>query len=113
MEWLPADDRLAVTTRLEAFRGGRAIGTLVPERRFYMGREDKPTSEVSIISSWSEDLYVVLTGHSRDGTASFRILVNPMVSLLWAGGFVAGFGALLALWPGRNRSDFKLRQDAQ
>ena len=112
MEWLPANDRLAVTTRLEAFRGGRAIGILVPEKRFYMGREDKPTSEVSIVSNWFEDLYVILTAYSRDGTATLRILVNPMVPFLWAGGFVAGLGALIALWPGRRRSELQVCGDA-
>jgi cytochrome c-type biogenesis protein CcmF len=103
MRWVPTRERLAVATRLKAFHEGQAIGYLVPERRFYEKREDQPTSEVSIISNWKEDLYVALTGYNRDGRASFRILINPLVPWLWFGGYVVGFGVLLAVWPRRRR----------
>jgi cytochrome c-type biogenesis protein CcmF len=103
MRWIPTKDRLAVTTRLKVFREGQAIGYLVPERRFYENREDQPTTEVSIISDWKEDLYVALTGYNRDGRASFRILINPFVPWLWAGGYVVGFGIMLAVWPRRRQ----------
>ncbi|MCJ7499449.1 heme lyase CcmF/NrfE family subunit [bacterium] len=104
MRWVPTKDRLAVTTRLKAFHKGQALGYLVPERRFYENREDQPTSEVSILSNWKEDLYVALTGYNRDGRASFRILINPFVPWLWVGGYVVGFGVLLAVWPHRRRA---------
>ena len=103
MKWVPTQDRLAVTTRLKAFQEGKAIGYLVPERRFYENREDQPTSEVSILSNWREDLYVALTGYNRDGRASFRILINPLVSWLWFGGYIIGLGVLLAVWPRRRK----------
>ncbi|MCK5351076.1 heme lyase CcmF/NrfE family subunit, partial [bacterium] len=103
MTWVPTKERLAVTTRLKVFRQGQTIGYLVPERRFYENREDQPTSEVSILSDWKEDLYVALTGHNRDGRASFRILINPLVSWLWFGGYIVGLGVLLAVWPRRSR----------
>jgi cytochrome c-type biogenesis protein CcmF len=103
MKWVPTRDRLAVTTRLKAFRDGRPIGYLVPEKRFYEKREDQPTSEVSILSDWKEDLYVALTGYNRDGRASFRVLLNPLVPWLWVGGYVTVFGVLLAVWPRRHR----------
>jgi cytochrome c-type biogenesis protein CcmF len=103
MRWVPAKDRLAVTTKLKAFRDGQAMGYLVPERRFYEKREDQPTSEVSILSNWKEDLYVALTGYNRDGRASFRVVINPLVPWLWMGGYVVGLGVLLALWPRRRK----------
>jgi len=103
MRWVPTKERLAVTTRLKAFHKGQALGYLVPEKRFYENREDQPTSEVSILSNWKEDLYVALTGYNRDGRASFRILINPLVPWLWVGGYIVGFGVLLAVWPRRPR----------
>lgn len=99
MSWVPSKDRLAVRTRLKAFHNGQPVGYLEPERRFYEKREDQPTSEVSILSSWREDLYVAMTGYNRDGRASFRVLINPLVSWLWIGGYVIGIGVLLAVWP--------------
>ena len=103
MKWVPTSDRLAVTTRLKAFHDNRAIGYLVPERRFYEKREDQPTSEVSILSNWKEDLYVALTGYNRDGRASFRVMVNPLVPWLWLGGYVTVLGVFLAVWPRKRR----------
>jgi len=101
MAWVPSKDRLAVATRLKVFHDGRPTGYLVPERRFYANREDQPTSEVSILSDWKEDLYVALTGYERDGRASFRVITNPLVTWLWLGGYVVGLGVGLALWPRR------------
>ena len=105
MQWVPTSDRLSVTTRLRASRDGETLGYLVPERRFYDRKEDQPTTEVSILSSWAEDLYVILTGYNRDGRASFRVLINPFVPWMWAGGYVAALGTLVAVWPRRRRGD--------
>ncbi len=40
-------------------RGGREIGTLAPEKRFYK-KPQQPTTEVAIRSTLAEDLYLVL-----------------------------------------------------
>ncbi|UCF31010.1 MAG: heme lyase CcmF/NrfE family subunit [bacterium] len=103
LRWIPSTDQLAVTARLTVSKRGRPVGSLVPERRFYSGREDQPTNEVSILSTWKEDLYVILTGYYKDGRASFRVLVNPLIAWLWAGGAVVTSGTLLAIWPGRRK----------
>ena len=108
MRWIPSTDRLAVTTRLKVFRKGQPAGYVVPEQRFYEKMDNKPTSEVSILTTWKEDLYVILTGYNRDGRASFRALVNPLVAWLWAGGLVVTVGALLAIWPTRRRESRKV-----
>jgi cytochrome c-type biogenesis protein CcmF len=111
MEWVPSPDRLAVTTRLIAYKDGSVIGQLIPERRFYQNREDKPTSEVAIISDWNEDLYVALTGYNRDGRASFRMLVNPFVPWLWYGGYVVALGIVVAVWPRRRKKAVPLESE--
>jgi cytochrome c-type biogenesis protein CcmF len=36
-------------------------------------------------------------------TATFRVIVNPLVLWMWIGGLIAMAGALLALWPSRRR----------
>jgi cytochrome c-type biogenesis protein CcmF len=107
MEWIPSQDRLAVTTQLLAFKDGKAVGLLIPEKRFYEGRETQSTSEVSILSDWKEDLYVALTDYSLDGQANFRVLIKPFVSWLWIGGYVVGIGTLIAIWPRRRSSSLK------
>jgi cytochrome c-type biogenesis protein CcmF len=107
MEYVPTSNRLAVTTRLKVYKDGEALAYLIPERRFYEKREDNPTSEVSIMTTWKEDLYVILTGYNKDGRASFRALINPLVIWLWIGGVVATLGTILAVFPVSRRQAAK------
>jgi cytochrome c-type biogenesis protein CcmF len=36
--------------------------------------------------------------------ASFKVIVNPLVTWIWIGGLIALLGALVALWPSRRRT---------
>ncbi len=38
---------------------------------------------------------------SDNGAATFRVIVNPLVTWMWIGGLIALAGALIAIWPGR------------
>ncbi len=40
-------------------------------------------------------MWQVLAGTNEDGSASFRIFVNPLVTLIWAGGAVIILGVVL------------------
>ena len=51
-----------------------------------------------------DDLYVLLDDWEPDGSAaSFRILVNPLVPLLWVGGVLYFIGVLVIAWPTTTR----------
>jgi cytochrome c-type biogenesis protein CcmF len=51
------------------------------------------------------DLYVTIESASPTGSGvvSIGIIYQPLVMWLWIGGGLAGFGALLAAWPGKRR----------
>ena len=36
-----------------------------------------------------------------DSPATFRVIVDPLVTWMWIGGLIALSGALIAIWPGR------------
>jgi cytochrome c-type biogenesis protein CcmF len=38
---------------------------------------------------------------SEDATATFRVIVNPLVTWIWVGGLISLAGALIAIWPAR------------
>jgi cytochrome c-type biogenesis protein CcmF len=38
---------------------------------------------------------------SDDASATFRVIVNPLVTWMWIGGLIALAGALIAIWPAR------------
>jgi len=69
--------------------------SLEPARATYAGLGGQSLTHVAISSSPIADVYVVLAGTSGDGSASFRIFVNPLVSWIWAGGAIIILGVLL------------------
>jgi cytochrome c-type biogenesis protein CcmF len=79
--------------------GGKAF-TLDPSRRFF-DREGQTANNVAIRTDWrtGSDLYVIFSGTAPNGGASLKVLVNPVVDLLWLGGLLIGLGALIAIWP--------------
>jgi cytochrome c-type biogenesis protein CcmF len=92
-------------TLLGVYRGGKRIATLFPEKNFHWNVEQWVT-EVAIRTSLKEDLYVILAGLSEDGSATFQILINPLVVWLWIGGGFLLLGTAVALWPeGQRRTD--------
>jgi cytochrome c-type biogenesis protein CcmF len=105
VESSPAKHRFA--TPLGVYRGNRRIATLVPEKNFHWNVEQWVT-EVAIRTSLKEDLYVILAGFAEDGSATFQILINPLVVWLWIGGGLLLLGTAVALWPeakGRQSND--------
>ena len=69
--------------------------TLQPARATYAGLGGQSLTRVAISTTLLADVYVVLAGAGADGSASFRIFVNPLVSWIWAGGAIIILGVLL------------------
>ena len=79
---------------------GRLQGTVSPAKFIYRSQPDQPTSEVAVLSSVRDDLYVVLGNLSNHSDrVSIQVHVNPLVSWIWAGVLVLILGASLSLWP--------------
>jgi cytochrome c-type biogenesis protein CcmF len=95
------DAKHATAASLSVFDGERKIGSMIPEKNVYKysgNREINQETEVAILSSFTHDLYVILSSF-QDGSASFRVLINPMLSWIWAGGVVLLLGAIVTMWP--------------
>jgi cytochrome c-type biogenesis protein CcmF len=69
--------------------------TLEPARLSYPALGGQSLTRAAIRSSAVEDVYVVLAGTSPDGSASFHVFVNPLVTWIWAGGALLVAGVLL------------------
>lgn len=89
----------ALFSRVKVFdRGsGDTLGTLRPEFRRYK-KNQETTSEVAILKTWSQDLYIVIAGFEQD-KASFKVYINPLQSLLWFGVFVMLIGTVVVILP--------------
>ena len=66
-----------------------------------------PISTPSVSSGIVNDVYLVLTTLPAEGETdvAIRVLINPLVIWIWAGGGLLALGTLLALVPQRRRRD--------
>ena len=97
---------IKVTADLKLLRDGIVLGSLIPERRIHAGWETQPTADVAIITSLPrlDDIYVLLSSWDADtSSVVLRILVKPLVVLLWIGGLLYFFGVVIIAWPRSQR----------
>jgi cytochrome c-type biogenesis protein CcmF len=85
---------------LDVRRGGRSLGTLASGKNDYRA-EQQVSNEVGIRSDrlTGEDLFVITDQINKSGSINFKVLVKPLVNLIWLSGFLFFAGSLVALWP--------------
>jgi cytochrome c-type biogenesis protein CcmF len=85
---------------LDVERNGRALSQVHPAKFIYNQNGMAPTTEVSQINGWRDDLYVVMGSIDPESKrATFRIHVNPLVAFIWLGVLILMCGSLVSLWP--------------
>jgi cytochrome c-type biogenesis protein CcmF len=90
-------------TWLDAYKDGKILRTMKPEKRIYKtGEQGQSTTTVSLRSTPKEDLYAVFNGVSNDGRGyEIKAYVNPLVFWLWFGSAIMFFGTMVTLLPAR------------
>jgi cytochrome c-type biogenesis protein CcmF len=95
--------RFVLGADLTVLRDGEAKGRMDPRLNFYQTSE-QPISTPAVRSRASGDLYLNLMAIERDGsTATIRMIVEPLVPWIWAGGLIIVLGALITVMPSRRR----------
>lgn len=78
---------------------GTPAALMTPEKRFYP-IQDQVTSEVSIRSSMSEDLYIVLAELDETlDVATFKVYINPLINWVWIGLGLMVLGTMILFLP--------------
>jgi cytochrome c-type biogenesis protein CcmF len=90
---------IEVRALVDVERGGKQLGTLRPGKNNYLA-EQQTSNEAAIRSDRlnGEDLFLIAEQIRADGVF-LKVLVKPLVNLIWLAGFVFLGGALIALWP--------------
>jgi cytochrome c-type biogenesis protein CcmF len=83
---------------LAVAQGGHAIGVLQPAATFYTNGQE-PSTDIALYSRPLEDLYVVMLGTASQNQAVFDLHINPLIQLIWYGGYLFILGTLVSLWP--------------
>ena len=84
---------------INVLKGGKQIGTMYPERRFYKASQQAQTIP-RIRSTAAEDLYLVYEGLNPDtGRPIIKAHLNPLVMWIWVGVWIVIVGTGVALIP--------------
>ncbi len=87
----------------------KLITTLYPEKRVYFHKHPNPDkrqphSELDIYSTIRKDIYSIFSGiDGENETAFFKIMINPLVRLVWYGGYILIIGTLIILLPNKEK----------
>jgi cytochrome c-type biogenesis protein CcmF len=87
---------------LSIYKYGKRLCFLNPEKDFYRNYE-QPVTEVAILSSLKEDLYIILGSYDKNKRASFKAIINPLVSWIWIGGIVIMIGTIIVMLPDKRK----------
>ncbi len=97
---------------LDVSKGGTKRFQMSPEKRIYLASQ-QPQTMVAIHSVPEWDLYVVYEGMDPDnGHPIVKAYLNPLVSWIWVGVALIGFGTAIALVPSISPSTASLRVTA-
>lgn len=95
-------NRDEIRARLAVSRGGNQLETLeAGKNRYFPESDGNVTNEVAIRTDWlrAEDLFVIGEQFNDDGSVDLKIIVNPLVNLIWAAGLLFLLGSIVAMWP--------------
>ena len=96
-------NRKVTAATLAATRDGKDMGLMVSEKRQHVNTQGQQnfeaSTEVYILSSPKQDVYMVFTGMTDQDTAAIHIFFNPLVMWVWVGGIVMAIGGLIVMWP--------------
>ncbi|MGE0660398.1 MAG: heme lyase CcmF/NrfE family subunit [Reyranellaceae bacterium] len=98
----------AMRAEIDVRRDGRAIATLLPERRVY-GVQKRQTTEAAIHTTWLADLYTVI-GDPDGAGWTVRLYHNPLAPWIWVGAVLCVLGGLVSLSDRRHRIGAPARQ---
>jgi len=105
LEYLGSRMELDVNKRMifgdvEVRQNGRPLGVMNPAKFAYKKMPDSMTTEVAMMHSLRDDLYLVVGSiNPQTKVASFQIHINPLVSWIWFGAIVLIFGSIICMWP--------------
>jgi cytochrome c-type biogenesis protein CcmF len=99
--------------RLDAYKNGKYITQLAPEKRTYFAGTDheQASTIVALHSTVEADLYTVFEGRNPDsGQPIIKVFLNPLIAWIWIGVVIVVLGTFIALVPNLVRAPGRVRQ---
>ena len=85
---------------MDITRGTSYVGRLEPGKNEYLA-EQQVSNEMAIRTDYlrAEDLDLILDQPNADGSIYLKVIVKPLVNLIWLAGLVFLLGSVITLWP--------------
>jgi cytochrome c-type biogenesis protein CcmF len=81
-------------------KNGQALGRVSPAKFVYKKMPESPTTEVQMLHTFRDDLYVVVGNiNQQTKVATFQFHINPLVSWIWLGCLILICGCFVCMWP--------------
>ena len=94
------NNKRMVFADVRVLENGKEIGKLNPAKFIYKKMPESPTTEVAMLHSIRDDLYLVVGSiNPETKVASLQIHLNPLVGWVWFGCIVLIFGSFICMWP--------------
>ena len=106
----PLAEKFIATLRIE--KDGKNIGIATPSKEYYYLQKQTST-EVSITSSFKEDLYIILAGGDDSGAVNIKAKINPLIGWIWWGGYILFAATIFTMWPSKKKNKKKPVQKAK
>ena len=96
----PKGNHVALRAQVDVYRGGSKVGRLEPGKNEYLA-EQQVSNEMAIRTDYlrAEDLDLILDQPNADGSIYLKVIVKPLVNLIWLSGLVFLLGSVITLWP--------------
>lgn len=99
---------------VRVLENGKESGRLSPAKFIYKKMPESPTTEVSMLHSIRDDLYLVVGSiNPETKIASLQIHLNPLVGWIWFGALVLIFGSFTCMWPELEPKESRVWQAAK
>lgn len=85
---------------IRVLEDGKPKGTLSPAKFIYKKMPESPTTEVAMLHSVRDDLYLVVGQiNPQTKVASLQLHLNPLVGWIWFGAIIFILGSGFCMWP--------------
>ena len=96
--------REVIGATMELMNGDRLVAVIEPRMNYYP-TQATPVVTPQVHSMFSGDLYLNLMAFKQDGSnVTVKVIWEPLVPWIWFGGYVVVLGAIVGIWPSRQRA---------
>lgn len=94
-----------IESELAITKDGKPVGDAAPQRRIFTKFGKQAFAEAATIPTLGDEFYATLLGVDRDGKATLKLSINPLVNWVWIGGTLMCLAPFIGLGRRKRNGD--------